>query len=324
MSRISVGLIGCGGIGNFHLGHLLKMDDVKVTAVCDILADRAEAASVRMGGAAVYTDYKEMLEKESLDAAFVCVPPYVHPDIELMVIAKKINLFIQKPMTIIREDADRVLAEIEKSGIINAVGFQDRYLNVTDEIISFLRGATTGVFTGAWLGGIPGVYWWKGKATSGAQVVEQNIHIFDMTRLFFGEPMQVTAAGGRGMVSGIDGFDVEEYSAALVTYKNGVVGTILTGCYLPGGARNGLDIYTNKGNAYYSLRNYVKFQTPDQRMLKINVNNDNGHDCDRVFIDAVIKNDQSKIKSPYSDAIKSLKFTLSTQEAIETGKTIIL
>lgn len=324
MAKLRVGLFGCGGIGNFHLSHLEEMEDIQVTAVCDILEDRAKAASVRMGGATVYTDYREMLDKEKLDAAFVGVPPHVHSEIELDIIAKGIHLFIQKPMTIIEEKADRVLAAIEKAGIINAVGFQDRYLNVTDEIITFLQGKKTGLFTASWLGGIPGVYWWQRMNTCGGQVVEQNIHLFDMARLFFGEPVQVTAAGGRGIAKTEEGFDMEEYSAALITFKSGVVGTIITGCYSPTGGRNGMDIFTDKGNAFYGLRDYVTFDTPDKRSLTIKASQRNGHDCDRAFIDAVLTNDQSKIKSPYSDAIKSLKFTMATQKAIETGATIKL
>jgi len=323
MAKLSIGLVGCGGIGNFHLDHLIKMEDVTVAGLCDVLPERVEKAAKRTGGKA-YADYREMLEKESFDAVFVCVPPHIHPDIELDIINKGINLFIQKPMTLSMAHAEKVLAAIQGKGIISAVGFQDRYLDVTDEIINFIKDKRVGLFRGAWLGGVPGVYWWQTKATCGGQIVEQNIHIYDMARMFFGEPKRVAGAGGSGILKHRkgaipDNFDLEEFTSVNIEFESGVVGNILTGCYLTVGAKSGMDIFTDDGCAYYELRSSVEFVTKGNRRLKIGVANDNGFDCDRTFIDAVIKNDPSKIRSPYSDSIKSLRFTLASQEAVETG-----
>ena len=329
MAKLNVGLIGCGSLGTgYHLEHLMKMKDVKVAAVCDVIQERADVAG-KKSGANAYTDYKEMLEKEKLDACFVAVPPAEHPDIELGIISKKINLHIQKPMTLSMEHAKKVEAAIKKTGIINAVGFQDRYLDVTEEIISFLKTRKTGLFRGAWLGGVPGVPWWQKKATCGGQIVEQNIHIYDMARLFFGEPTRVSGAGGTGLLKQRknavpDYFDLEEYTSVNIEFKNGVIGNMLTGCYLKVYAKNGMDIFTEDGCVYYTLRRSAEFVSKNNKSLKIDVANDQGFDCDRTFIEAVMKNDQSKIRSPYSDAIKTLKLTIAAQEAVETGKTIEL
>jgi len=328
MAKIKVGLIGCGGIGNFHLDHLTKMDDVQVSGVCDILPDRAEKANQRTGGK-IYADYREMLEKEKFDAAFVCVPPHIHPDIELEVIKRGVNLFIQKPMALSMDIAGKVCGEIKKAGIINAVGFQDRYLNVTDEIVSWLGGKKTGMFRGAWLGGVPGVYWWQKKSTCGGQIVEQNIHIYDMARMFFGEPARVSGYGGADILKHKKGavpedFDLEEYTSVNMVFKNGVVGNIFTGCFLTAGGRSGMDIFTDDGCAYYNLRNSVEFEMGGKKTVRYDVNNDNGFDCDRTFIDAVIKNDQKAIRSPYADSLESLRFVLAAQKAVETGCAIEL
>jgi predicted dehydrogenase len=44
-----------------------------------------------------------------------------------------------------------------------------------------------GLVTAAWVGGIPRVPWWRTWATSGGQIVEQNIHLFDQLRWLFGD-----------------------------------------------------------------------------------------------------------------------------------------
>lgn len=35
MDKVKVGLVGCGGIANYHAEHLIKMDDVDIVAVAD-------------------------------------------------------------------------------------------------------------------------------------------------------------------------------------------------------------------------------------------------------------------------------------------------
>jgi predicted dehydrogenase len=331
MAKVRVALVGCGGIGSgFHLPHLAKMDDVELSAFCDILPERAKAARDKFAeGAGTYTDYREMLEKEKLDAVFVCVPPGVHPEIETDVVTKGLHLFIQKPMALNIAHAEKVQAAIAKAGIVSAVGFQDRYLDVADEILRFLDGKKTGVFRASWLGGIPGVPWWRKRTTGGGQVVEQNIHLFDMARLFFGEPKRVTGIGGSGIVAArndpkYEGYDVDDFSSVTVEFENGVVGNILTGCYLTGGETNGMDIFTDKGCAYYKLRSSVMFNTPDRRSLTVNVRNDQGYDCDRTFIEAVISGNASKIRSPYDDALKSLKLVMAAQQAVDSGEAVVL
>ena len=51
---------------------------------------------------------------------------------------------------------------------------------------------------------------------------------------------------------------------------------------------------------------------------------DFGTICDRTFIDAVITGDPSKIRSPYSDAMKSVAFTLACNRSMETGEVVKL
>ncbi len=74
MSKVKIGIIGCGGIGSQkHLPSLAELDYVEVVAFCDIIEERAIEMAEKYGakGAKVFTDYREML-KEDLTSVHVC------------------------------------------------------------------------------------------------------------------------------------------------------------------------------------------------------------------------------------------------------------
>lgn len=76
---INIGFIGLGGRGAGMLGLLLQIDGVRVPAVCDVIPERAERGVDIVESAPLcdytvnsYLDYKELLEKEKLDAVVIC------------------------------------------------------------------------------------------------------------------------------------------------------------------------------------------------------------------------------------------------------------
>ena len=80
-----IGFVGTGGIANYHLEHLVKIKEAEIVALCDVAEERAKGAAKKYGGTA-YSDYKKMLDKEKLDALYICVPPFAHQSQELLVL----------------------------------------------------------------------------------------------------------------------------------------------------------------------------------------------------------------------------------------------
>jgi predicted dehydrogenase len=55
MDRIKAAFVGCGGICNFHLSHLVQFDDVDYVGFMDIRPERAREKAAQVGGAPVLT-----------------------------------------------------------------------------------------------------------------------------------------------------------------------------------------------------------------------------------------------------------------------------
>lgn len=330
MEKIRVGLIGCGGRMQAHMEAFQKMADVAVVAVADPVEERRLAAAEAFGCDRIYPDHTALLDgesKESLDCLFIAVEPTAHADMEIRAIDMGIPFLVEKPMTLDLDHADEIVRRIKEKNLITAVGFQDRYLDLMDMIKEELpKHKPGGLVYGAWIGGIPGVWWWQKKSTCGAQLVEQNIHLLDGLRYLYGEPLSVYATCSRGMiVPGVDAspaYDTDDHSTAVIRFENNVTATLVSGCYSKDVRPNcGLVITLSDMILDYRLRNNLIIKTAGETR-DIDRAVDQTYLLDRAFIDAVKSGDASGVRSPYEDALKSLKLGFAANKSMETGEVI--
>ncbi len=331
MDKVRVGLIGCGGIANYHVDHLVQMKDVEIVAVADPVEERRLAMAKRTGAGRIYRDHTELYDREAagaLDAVYICIEPTAHTDTEYRAIDRGWHFLVEKPMTLDLKQAQDIAAKAAARGVLTHVGFQDRYLDVIEPVKAELPKHKTGLVYGAWVGGIPMVWWWLKKSTCGGQLAEQNIHLADMLRYFFGEPQSVYATCSRGIVAPFEkdgiAYDTDDHSTCVIQFSNNVTATLFSGCYCDRGfERNGLTIIMNDMTIEYRLRQSSTFIT-DGETREIRTRVDQGMTLDRTFMDAVKSGDGSKIRSPYADAVKTLRLVFAANESMDTGKAVQL
>jgi len=333
MSKLKIALVGCGGIMNAHVNGLLTFDDIEVVAVADPRPERTEGMMKRTGATTAYSCGKELLEKEAkLDAAFICIEPTAHNGIEETCIARGIPFLVEKPMTLDMAQGKAISEAVAAKGLVTAVGFQDRYLDLTDRMKQELENMKVGLVYASWLGGIPGVWWWVKKDTCGGQLYEQNIHIVDQLRYFFGEAEKVYATCGRGLVNPsevadtLPAYETDDFSTATVTFKSGVVANIMSCCYITKqgtGIRNGITVIGRDKSFEYKLRDSLTIYS-DGIETRIPRKIDQMARLDRAFLDAVVAKDPTAVRSPYADGYKSLLLANAANESMATGQVVYL
>ena len=98
MEKVKLGFIGTGGMAGAHMRNLKdNFEDVEFCAMCDISEDRAKGRAEEYGGNA-YSDFREMYDKEDLNAVYICTPPFAHGEQERIACEKGIAMFIEKPI----------------------------------------------------------------------------------------------------------------------------------------------------------------------------------------------------------------------------------
>jgi predicted dehydrogenase len=99
MDKIKINIIGLGGIGQItHLPLLTRMDDVEVTAVCDIDKSKAKNVAKKFNVKSYYYDIDKMLEESPADALIIASPTYLHRDHALKALEKDMNILVEKPL----------------------------------------------------------------------------------------------------------------------------------------------------------------------------------------------------------------------------------
>jgi Predicted dehydrogenases and related proteins len=129
--KLQVGIIGCGGIANQkHFPSLSKLGDLcEMVAFCDVVRERAEAAAKEFGAAdaKVYTDYKELLNEDSIDVVHVLTPNVSHSQITIDAFSAGKHVLCEKPMSHDTEEARKMVEAAKRSGKKFTVGYQNRF-----------------------------------------------------------------------------------------------------------------------------------------------------------------------------------------------------
>jgi predicted dehydrogenase len=123
---IKLGIIGTGGMANSHAKSFTAMKGVSVVACCDIDAARARAFAKTYSIARSYTDYREMLDTEKLDAVTNVTVDAMHAPISLAAIGKGLAVMCEKPLATTLADARRMRDAARKRGIVTQVNFSYR------------------------------------------------------------------------------------------------------------------------------------------------------------------------------------------------------
>ena len=318
--EVRLGFIGTGGMAGAHMNNLKNFDDVKFVAMCDVSEDRAKQRAEEFGGNA-YTDYQQMYDSEELDAVYICTPPFAHGPQEIIACQKEIAMFIEKPIACELDTAIIINDHVEKSNVVTSVGYHWRYGGNAQHAKSELeKEAQILGALGYWMGGMPGVPWWRVSAQSGGQHVEQTTHIFDLARFVLGDAKLVHGVAASGSMTDIPNYDVDDISMVNIEFESGAVANIVSSCAMESWGRVYLEVFCRGVVATIGGSNTIRRKDGQEEEL----DGSGGQDRDRVFIDAVKTGDRSEILSPYSDALKTLRLMLAASTSFQTGKAVDL
>ena len=313
-----LGLVGAGWIARQHLEALERLGRTELVGVVSRTKAGAAELTERWGGRP-FDDLDRMVESVRPDVAYVCVPPWQAVAIGERLVGLGIPFLTEKPLA--ADDGAgpvRLASAIDRAGLVVAVGYHLRALDILPEVQDRLRIAPPRLIAARWLAETPPPAWWSQAARGGGQVIEQATHLYDLARLLAGEAEVVGAAS----VPPPAGGDVTEAAAAVLRFERGAVGSFSSAHRLRSAsiemtlASDGLLIRLWKEPAGQGDWHVSFDDGSDVRTLR------NEHDpYERqaaAFLDAVEAGDPSITLSAYDDALRTDRLTRAVVAA--TGR----
>ncbi|HEX5775751.1 MAG TPA: Gfo/Idh/MocA family oxidoreductase [Caulobacteraceae bacterium] len=121
--ELRAGVVGAGVFGGFHAKKYAELEGVRFIGVFDVDAPRAAELAAPLGGRA-FADLESLLAE--VDVVTIATPAVFHADAALAALKAGKPVYLEKPLAVTLEDADRIVAQAAARGLPVAVGHQER------------------------------------------------------------------------------------------------------------------------------------------------------------------------------------------------------
>ena len=202
-SETRVAFVGAGNRGAQLAKTLASIPNAKIVAIADVNATRAAEIARLYDGAAVYTDFRKMLdERKDIDVVIIATPVNTHKDIAIAVLEMGRHVYLEKPVAINPEECAQVATAAKTAKGILQVGLQLRHDPARAAGIKFIQEGKLGkvIYLHATRhgGDLPhDAAWYFDRTKSGDIIVEQAVHIIDiMVWAAGGPPARAMGSGG--------------------------------------------------------------------------------------------------------------------------------
>ena len=231
MDKLKWGMIGCGVIAPWHADSVVDSEYADLIAVCDVDEAKGQAFAEKYGGAALYTDYRQMLSEGGLDVVSICTPSGLHSEMTIAAAEAGVHVLCEKPMAITVPQMDAMMEAVAKAGVKLEVIFQRRTYETTRIVRQAVQSGVLGQMTlaDAYLKYYRAPSYYKSadwRATweldGGGALMNQGVHGIDVLVWIMGDVESVFAKAE----AKVRDIEVEDTCAAVVTFKNGAYGVI--------------------------------------------------------------------------------------------------
>jgi len=131
MTNVRMGLIGTGKMGRYHLNLYEEINELSLAGVCDINNDKVAEIGAKYGVKCT-KDYRELLK--NVDAVTIAVPTQLHYEIAKTCLEAGKHVLIEKPITTVFEEAEKLFDIAEKKQLVLNIGHVERFNGAVQEL----------------------------------------------------------------------------------------------------------------------------------------------------------------------------------------------
>ena len=183
---IRAAIIGLGKMGMSHAAILGGLPNVELVAACD-MDSLLQSAFKKLTKIQMFTDYKKMIEEVKPDCVYVVTPTKLHYDMVMFALEHGCHVFCEKPFALTVEQGEKMVAMAKAKGLVNQVGYHNRYIGTFNEMKRLLAEGVIGKpfhFMGEAYGPVvlksKGGTWRSDKKNGGGCIEDYAAHVLNL------------------------------------------------------------------------------------------------------------------------------------------------
>jgi myo-inositol 2-dehydrogenase/D-chiro-inositol 1-dehydrogenase len=188
LDDVAVAVIGCGLHSTTAILPSLRHAGVRLTAVCDLDAERAENARRQFGAQFAYRSTDDLLSRDDLDAIVVVGPPELHVSAGIAALQSGHHVFIEKPPGTSLAEAVSIQNAARGAGKQVMVGFMKRNASAYRLVKQVVNAPEFGELTSVEM-----TYSHWPVTGLRMHLVDMSIHALDTVRWLVGAPVRMSA-----------------------------------------------------------------------------------------------------------------------------------
>ncbi|MDP8245613.1 MAG: Gfo/Idh/MocA family oxidoreductase [Candidatus Hinthialibacter antarcticus] len=149
--RINIGVIGCGGRGQYDLSLFLRDENVRALAICDVDQERIDQTrkDKLKGDSSVkaFKDFRDLLEINEIDAVIIGTPDHWHaiPFVRACEAGK--DVYCEKPLALTIGEGRKMVTAARKHKRVTQIGTQQRTIPHFKQAVELLHSGKIGKMT---------------------------------------------------------------------------------------------------------------------------------------------------------------------------------
>lgn len=189
-------IIGLGKMGLSHAAILNAHPEVELVAVCDTSSMVLDAFK-KYSKIKTYSDYGEMLEKESLEFVLIATPTRFHYQMTKLALERGLHVFCEKPFSLTVEEGEELVKIANGKWLVNQVGYHNHFIGTFRELKRLLQIGVIGElvhFTGEAYGPVvvkEKVGTWRSKPEEGGGCLyDYASHVINLIQEIISRPVK--------------------------------------------------------------------------------------------------------------------------------------
>jgi predicted dehydrogenase len=221
-------IIGLGKMGISHAAIVGAHPDVDMIAVCDTSSLVLDAFK-KFSTVRTYNNYKELIEKETLDFVLVATPTRFHYPIAKFALEKGLHVFCEKPFSLTTAEGEELTDIAQNKFLVNQVGYHNHFIGTFREMKRLLKAGVLGElvhFVGEAYGPVvtkeKGGTWRSKPEEGGGCLYDYASHVINLIQEIIGRPVKASGSQLKNIYSN----GVEDAVYGTLHIQNGISGIL--------------------------------------------------------------------------------------------------